>query len=176
MTPTEEFLRARDFLLTHREDYASAYGGFRWPVLEQFNWALDYFDVYAEGNVTPALWVVDEKGNEPKLSYAEMSARSNRVANFLRGVGVKRGDRILMMLSNVVPLWEVMLAAIKLNAVLIPATTLLARDDLADRLERGNVRHAVVEASEAVWQKTSKWKEWYRGPCIPQFLFYVSRI
>jgi acetyl-CoA synthetase len=148
MTPTEEFLRARDFLLRHREDYDAAYRQFRWPQLGEFNWALDYFDVQARGNDQRALWIVDETGGEIQLTYAELAARSNQVANFLRAAGAQRGDRILVMLPNHVALWEVMLAAIKLGAVTIPATTLLTHDDLVDRLERGKVRHVVVAASE----------------------------
>ena len=148
MTPTEEFLRARDLLLRHREDYDAAYRQFRWPQLGEFNWALDYFDVHARANDRRALWIVDETGSEIELSYAELAARSNQVANFLRAAGVQRGDRILVMLPNHVALWEVMLAAIKLGAVTIPATTLLTHDDLVDRLERGEVRHVLVAASE----------------------------
>src|SRR4051812_10402974 len=119
MTPTEAFLAARDFLLRHRTDYAKAYSEFRWPVLDRFNWGLDYFDVIAANNSTPALWIVDEDGSELKLTYDDLRARSNRAANLLRRVGVKRGDRILMMLPNVAPLWEAMLAAMKLGAVVI---------------------------------------------------------
>src|SRR3984957_20129581 len=107
------FLKARDFLFVHRTDYDTAYREFRWPVLDKFNWALDYFDPMAHGNDAPALWIVNEGGGEAKISFAAMAERSNRVANYLRGLGVKRGDRILLMLGNVVPLWEVMLAAMK---------------------------------------------------------------
>jgi len=144
MSEVSAFLAARDFLLANRTDYAQAYAGFRWPVLDQFNWALDHFDTLARGNDSPALWVVGEDGSEQKISFADMSARSNRTANFLRQAGVGRGDRILMMLGNEVALWEIMLAAMKLGAVLIPATTLLAPDDLRDRLDRGNVKHVVI--------------------------------
>jgi acetyl-CoA synthetase len=84
------------------------------------------------------------EGGEAKISFAEMADRSSRVANYLRGLGVKRGDRILLMLGNVVPLWEVMLAAMKLGAVTIPASTLLSRDDLLDRFDRGRARHVVT--------------------------------
>ena len=144
----DAFVQARDFLIANRTDYDTAYRGFRWPELSRFNWALDYFDVIAKGNDSIALWVVDEAGGEERLTFAQMSERSNRVANFLRGLGVRRGDAILLMLGNVVPLWEVMLAAIKLGAVIIPATTLLSTDDLKDRFARGGVRHVVVGHGE----------------------------
>ena len=137
MTPTQAFAQAREFLMTHREDYEAAYSGFEWPKLDQFNWALDWFDAHAKGNDRPALWVVDEDGGEQRLSFAELSQRSNRVANFLRAQGVKRGDRILLMLGNVVPLWEVMLASIKLGSVVIPATTLLGARRSARPLRAG---------------------------------------
>jgi acetyl-CoA synthetase len=141
------FQAARDFLLANRTDYRTAYDGFRWPELAEFNWALDYFDTMAAGNDRPALWVVDEDGSEQRFTFAEMSARSNRVANWLRARGVKRGDHILLMLGNEPPLWETMLAAIKLGAAVIPATTLLARDDIRDRMERGRVRHVIIGAA-----------------------------
>jgi acetyl-CoA synthetase len=143
------FVAARDFLLRHRDDYATAYRDFRWPKLDRFNWALDYFDIMARGNAAPALWLVDEGVGETKLSFAELSERSNRVANALRGLGVRRGDRILVMLGNVVPLWECMLAAMKLGAVIVPATTLLTKNDLADRFARGRVRHVITSADAA---------------------------
>jgi acetyl-CoA synthetase len=141
-----DFLRARDFLLAHRENYVKAYAEFRWPALERFNWALDYFDPQARGNGRTALWVVDENGSEAKLSFARMSERSNRVANFLRANGVRRGERILVMLPNMVALWEITLAAMKLGAVISPATTLLKQFDLQDRVDRGGVRHVIADA------------------------------
>jgi acetyl-CoA synthetase len=144
------FVEARDFLLAHRTDYAKAKAEFRWPKLDRFNWALDYFDaVLAKGNDRPALWVVDEGKGETQVSFAEMSRRSSQVASFLRGLGVKRGDAVLMMLGNVVPLWETMLACMKLGAVIIPATTLLNTEDLKDRFERGGVKHVIVGEGDA---------------------------
>ena len=143
-----EFLAARDFLLRHREDCDIACRDFRWPRATHFNWALDYFDRMAAGNARPALWILNEDGTEFKASFAEMRVRANRAANFLRALGVKRGDRILLMLGNVPALWEVMLAAIKLGAVLIPSTTLLNREDLVDRLTRGRVTQVIAAAEE----------------------------
>jgi acetyl-CoA synthetase len=141
------FLAARDFLLQHRDDYETARREFRWPALSEFNWALDYFDNYARDNSKPALWIVNDDASELKLSFAEMSRRSNQVANFLRRQGVKRGDRMIVMLPNVVAIWEVMLAALKLGAIVVPAATLLTRADLSDRLERGKARHVIVTSA-----------------------------
>jgi len=147
---TAAFRAARDLLLDHREDYAAAREAFSWPRLEEFNWALDWFDVIAaEHGDRTALRVVGDDGSDEAVSYAAMAARSSQVANWLRGLGVRRGDRVLLMLGNVVPLWEVMLAAIKLGAVIIPASTLLQPADLADRVSRGEVRHVVAEAAQA---------------------------
>lgn len=149
MPATEAFRRARDFLQQHREDYETAYRGFRWPVLDSFNWALDWFDVLAEGNRRTALHIVEDDGREVKLGYGELAERSNRVAVFFRRLGVQRGDRVLMMLDNSVPIWEVMLAAMKLGAVIIPATSLLTPEDLRDRLDRGKVKHVVTDPAGA---------------------------
>jgi acetyl-CoA synthetase len=147
MSATTTFTQARDFLIANRENYAAAYAGFRWPQLAEFNWALDHFDVLARGNERPALWVVNEDGAEARVSFSEMSARSNRVANFLRAQGVRRGHRMLVMLPNVVPLWELTLAAMKLGAVVSPATTQLTQADLQDRIERGEIRHVVADVA-----------------------------
>ncbi|MFB8078593.1 AMP-binding protein [Streptomyces sp. NPDC056013] len=146
---TERFRAARDFLLQHREDYGAAYEGFAWPRSDRFNWALEWFDVIAEGNDRTALHLVEEDGSETKVSFAEMSARSNRVANWLRAQGVRPGDRIIVMLGNQVELWETVLAAMKLRAVVIPATPLLGPADLRDRVDRGRARHVVVRAEDA---------------------------
>ncbi|RTY78737.1 AMP-binding protein [Pseudomonas veronii] len=140
----QPFLAARDFLLANRTDYATAVRDFRWPQLSEFNWALDYFDAMAEGNQANALWIVEEDGSEQRYSFQQLAARSNQVANHLRALGVRRGERILLMLGNDVALWETMLAAFKLGAVVIPATALLTPDDLRDRIERGHVSHLVV--------------------------------
>ncbi|HEY0593946.1 MAG TPA: AMP-binding protein [Thermoanaerobaculia bacterium] len=149
MSDVDRFLEAREFLLKRRTDYEAAYREFEWPRLERFNWALDWFDRFARGNERVALWIVDDEGGEEKLSFAELSARSNRVANFLRARGVRRGDAILVMLGNVAPLWELTLAAIKLGAVVSPATAMLTTEDLQDRVERGSIRHLVADSSSA---------------------------
>src|SRR3954466_12719966 len=143
-------LRAlRDLLLEHRTDYDAARAAFAWPELDEFNWALDWFDAFARGNDAPGLLVIEADGSSQQLTFDELSTRSDRLANWLRSVGVARGDRIVLMLANQIELWETMLAAMKLGAVIIPATTLLAESDLRDRIDRGNARHVVVRSADA---------------------------
>ena len=139
----------RDLLLRARTDYAAARRDFVWPRAEHFNWALDYFDPMASGNCGSALWVVEEDGAGREVTFDEMAARSNQVANFLRGLGVRRGDRVLLMLGNEVALWEILLGAFKIGAVVVPCTMLLTEDDLSDRIERGEVKHVIASASQA---------------------------
>src|SRR5258708_38216495 len=94
--PSHAALRAaRDLLLRHRDDYDAARAEFAWPELGEFNWALDWFDVIAaEHPDRTALRIVTGTGPGPgtRIGYAEMAARSNQVANWLRDQGVQRGD------------------------------------------------------------------------------------
>src|SRR5215470_16144592 len=115
------FIAARDLLLRRRTDYEAAVREFRWPVMDRFNWALDYFDHLPPDPL--ALWCVGAV--EEKLSFGELQARSNQAANHLRQLGVRRGDRVMLLLPNVRQLWEAMLALMKLGAVFSPSPTLL---------------------------------------------------
>jgi len=147
------FREARDFLLSSRTDHDAARAGFRWPDEPNFNWALDWFDAELAANPDsrdrPALWVHDTAaGTDTRLTFGELSRGSNRVANFLRSLGLKRGDHVLLLLGNVPALWETTLAAMKLGIVLIPATTLLTADELADRVDRGKARAILADPEQ----------------------------
>ena len=149
MHNSARLMAARDLLLHLREDLTAAGREFQWPRFEEFNWAHDYFDVIAQDNHNAALRVVSGGDADESLTFAQLARRSSQVANFMAAQGVGPGDRILIMLANVVPLWETMLAAIKLGAVIIPATTLLERTELRDRLERGRVKVVVTTSKLA---------------------------
>jgi acetyl-CoA synthetase len=150
MTVTDDFRAARDQLLAWRQDYRRARTGFEWPRFTEFNFALDWFDAIAADPATggnPALVIVEQDGSAARRSFADLSARSGQVANWLRSQGVKRGDRMIIMLGNQVELWELVLAGIKLGIVLIPTTTLMGPADLKDRVERGEAGWAAVGSS-----------------------------
>lgn len=152
MTVTEQFRAARDRLLSLRTDYDAARRRFAWPRFEHFNFGLDWFDAVAatpERAEQDALVIVEEDGSALRLTYREMAERSAQVASWFREIGVRRGDRILLMLDNEVELWETMLAGIKYGAVLLPTTTMLAPHDLQERVDRGSVRWVVTNPENA---------------------------
>ena len=153
MTPnsaTTLFCEARDELLALAGNYEKAIETFIWPRLEgRFNWAVDYFDAMARGNDACALWIVEEDGSEQKYSFDFMSRRSDQVAAWLSGQGVRAGDPVMLMLGNQLELWECMLAAMKLGAVIMPTASAAGTADLADRIERGGARWVIANAADA---------------------------
>jgi acetyl-CoA synthetase len=147
---TQAYRAARDQLLALRGNHATAVTEFRWPAIDgEFNWAVDWFDSYARGNDGIALWLVEADGTHSATTFAEMARRSDQVAGWLRAHGVRKGDRVVLMLGNQVELWESMLAVMKLGAVIVPTTTALGPADLVDRIQRGGARHVVVNAADA---------------------------
>ncbi len=147
-TNIDQFLAARDFLL-RAKSYDEARAGFRWPDLIHFNWALDYFDRMALNNAKTALIIVDENGLEIKKSFDDLRRRSNQAANFFKDQGIEKEDCILLMMTNSAELLETMLAAIKIGAVITPASTLLTAADIEDRIRRGQVKCIVADAAMA---------------------------
>jgi acetyl-CoA synthetase len=150
-TATDEFRRARDHLLSSYGDLPRARAFPRPAIGETFNWVEDWFDAIADGNDATALRVVDldKQGAilaDTALSFAELAERSQRVAQWLRSAGVRRGDRIMLMLGNRVELWESVLAAFRLGCTVIPTAVQLTPADLTDRLERGQVGHVIAAA------------------------------
>ncbi|HEY0936140.1 MAG TPA: AMP-binding protein [Trebonia sp.] len=147
-TPTGQFRAARDFLLAHRTDYETAYAKFSWPRPATFNFAVDWFDAVlaAEHPDRAALRLIEEDGRDASYTFAELSLRSARLAGWLRQHGVRPGAHVLVLLGNQVELWETTLAVMRLGAVMIPATTLLADADLRDRVDRGEVSAVIAQA------------------------------
>lgn len=141
------FRAARDLLLSHRTDPDTAVARFRWPRPAYFNWALEWFDVVAEGNDAPALELVGRDGGVRGVSYAELSRRSDAVAVWLGRLGVARGDRLMVVLGTREELWEVLLAALKLGAVVVPSHPDLTPDQAADRVGRGRLAHLVCRSA-----------------------------
>jgi acetyl-CoA synthetase len=144
------FREARDQLLGLRGRHEDAVRGFSFPdVGPRWNWAIDWFDSFARGNPRPALVVVGEGGSRSSVTFDQMAHASDQVAVWLRAQGIGKGDAVIVMLGNQVELWQVMLGIMKVGAVIMPTTTALGPADLAERVERGDVRMVICNAVDA---------------------------
>ena len=139
----DKFLEARDFLW-NAKNYKEAYDNFQWPDVSKFNWGLDYFDKIAQDNNNLCLICADDESNERKITYEKMRQRSNQVANFLRDMGLQKGDKVFVITDTSVETLEVMLGIIKAGGVFIPGAVTLPPKDIADRIERGNIKFLIV--------------------------------
>jgi len=136
---------ARDFLLEHAYDYDRLRAGFAWPEPAEFNFGLDWFDVVAgEHPDRVAVRIVEDDLSVGEWTYGELAARSDQVANWLTGLGLRRGDRMIVMLHNTIELWEILLALTKLGGVAIPTSTLLSEADLAWRVATAGARFTIA--------------------------------
>ncbi|GAW94293.1 acetyl-coenzyme A synthetase [Calderihabitans maritimus] len=117
------------------EDYEKTYAEFKLEVPEYFNFTRDVFDKWAADPDKLALWWVDDGGNEKKFTFRELSLRSKKLANVLKKHGIKRGDRVFLLLPRIPEWWESMLALLRIGAVVMPGTSQLTAKDIKYRFD-----------------------------------------
>ncbi len=130
-------------------DYENAHRWFRWNTPAQFNFGTDVVDQWAQERPDHiALIWCNEAGKERRYTFREVSLLSNRLANALRRRGIRKGDRVLVMLPRV-PEWQfAMVALAKLGAVPVPSVTMLTPKDIAYRVENGGIVGVVTMIEE----------------------------
>ena len=131
-------------------DYESAYRNERLEAPEFFNFGFDVVDKWAEDHTKLALLSVDPGGvNARHHTFWDMKTLSDRYANSLRELGIKKGDRVFIMLPRI-PEWYVALVALfKLGALPMPGTTLLTPRDIEYRINRAEAVMAITDAENA---------------------------
>lgn len=130
-------------------DYESSYKEFRWDIPDRFNFAAEVVDAWADDPNRLAMIWVNDAGAERRLTFANVRAASNRLANVLSAGGIAKGDRVLVMMPRV-PEWQIaMVAVMKLGAVPIPCITMLTDRDIAYRAEHSGATAAITPAAEA---------------------------
>ena len=132
-------------------DYLQTRASFRLEVPEVYNYARDVVDAWAAREPGKlALLAVGPDGGDPRrFSFADLAASSNRAANFLAARGLRKGDRVFVMLPRIPEWYDVVLGCIKLGAVPMPGTTLLTGRDIAYRLDRAGATVAVTDPEGA---------------------------
>jgi acyl-coenzyme A synthetase/AMP-(fatty) acid ligase len=118
---------------TDMVDYETARREFSWDVPSTFNFGADVVDRWAEDPTRLALIWCNDQGKERRFTFADIRRLSNRLANLLRDQGVKKGDRVLVMLPRI-PEWQIaMVACLKLGAIPVPCITMQTARDIAYR-------------------------------------------
>ena len=132
-------------------DYEATHRSFRLHVPDGFEFARDVVDAWGRRDPAKvALVAVDPSGGSRReLTFAELAASSNRVANALAGLGIAGGERALVMLPRIPAWYEVLLGMFKHGVIPMPATTLCTSRDLAQRIAKADASVAVVDAEGA---------------------------
>jgi acetyl-CoA synthetase/medium-chain acyl-CoA synthetase len=129
--------------------YDELYRGFHWHVPEHFNFAVDVIDALAQDRSRVALYWEDEAGREARYTFWDISTQSSRFANALRGLGVGKGDPVMVMLPRVPEWFVAFVGALKAGALVIPCTASLRAKDIRYRAQHSGAR-AIVTAPENV--------------------------
>lgn len=136
-----------DTVLPRGSTYAEVYHKFRWSVPEHFNIAVDICDRHAEADRSRvALIYEDDAGRITEHTFAEYRTRSNQLALALRRLGVQRGDRVGIVLSQRPETPLVHLAAYKLGAIALPLATLFGPEALSYRLGNAGAKVVVTDS------------------------------
>ena len=123
---------------------------FRLESPEYFNFGADVVDRWARKRPKhPAIRWVSTTGEDRTITFAEMSIRSNQVANALLKLGLRHGDQVLVELPNLVEWWETMIALTKAGIIAIPGTTLLTETDIAYRIKAAEIDAVITDAAGA---------------------------
>ena len=134
-----------DTVLPHGKTYEEVYARFRWAVPASFNIAVDICDRHAADRARLAMIYEDEAGAVSEHTFAEFRARSNQLAQALRRLGVNKGDRVGIVLSQRPETAVTHLAAYKLGAIALPLATLFGPEALEYRLRNAGVRVLVTD-------------------------------
>jgi len=131
-------------------DYEAACAGFTIDVPEYFNFGYDVIDRWAETdrNKLAMIWA-DQQGHERKYSFRDLRNLSNGAANILLKYGIKKGDRVMLMLPRIPEWWIFVIALIKLGAVYCPCPTMLTPKDIKYRIRAGKFRMIITNCENA---------------------------
>ena len=130
-------------------DYEAERQHFRWEAPEHFNFAVDVVGKWAADPKKEAMWWVGPTGEERHITFAEFHRKSNQAADAFGKLGIRQGDRVLVMLPRVVEWWEIMLGLMKLGAVPIPCTVLLTPKDIQYRAETSEATTIITDSDNA---------------------------
>ncbi|MDR2197599.1 MAG: AMP-binding protein [Coriobacteriales bacterium] len=127
------------------ESYEDFFENFRIEIPKNFNFAYDVVDEWArvEPDKRALVWC-DEDDGEKTFTFLDIARLSNRLANALWGLGIRKGDIVMLMLRQRWEYWVCAVALCKIGAIVIPATTQLTKKDIVYRLNASGARALIA--------------------------------
>jgi len=122
------------------DSYEDFKNNFDFKVPENFNFAYDVVDRYAEEDPEKmALLWCNDKGGEERFTFADMKLYSDKAANLIKSYGIKKGDKVMLTLKNRYEFWFCIIALHKIGAIPVPATHMLKKKDIVYRIEKATI-------------------------------------
>ncbi len=131
------------------KDYTKEYAEFSFSVPERFSFPLDVFDKWTASIPNEAALFWTDGAVEKKFSFNELKVLSSKGADAFKKMEIQKGDKVLVMLPNIPEWWEIMLALMRLNAIPIPATTILTSKDIEYRLSATDIKAIIATEEDA---------------------------
>ena len=167
----EKFLKQTSF--QNNEDYREH---LEFIVPERFNFAYDVMDAWAEECPDAlALWWVNDKGDNRRISFGEMKELTDRTAAYFSSLGIGSGDMVMLILKRRLEFWLSVLALHKIGAITIPATHMLTSKDIVYRNRKAHIKAIVCVGDTYVLEQVEKASQQYAvnqilvsvGPEVP---------
>lgn len=144
--------------------YEEEHAKWKWNVPEYFNFTWDIVDKWAEDRTKLALISVDNDGENPQYhTFWDMKVLSKKFANYLRSIGIKKGDRVFLLIPRIPEFYISVLALNRIGAVFMPTPTLSTPHDIEYRVNSAEavaaiVSHEFADRVDAVKDKLSTLK------------------
>lgn len=148
----ERFLTQTNF--TSEEDYARH---LHFKIPENFNFAYDVIDAWAteEPDKVALLWA-SERGEEVSTTYREFKEQTDQTAAYFMQLGIKHGDKVMLILKRHYQWWLSMMALCKIGAIAIPATHMLTAHDIVYRNQSASVKVIICANDEYITEQIAK--------------------
>ena len=148
----ERFLTQTKF--TSEDDYAKH---LHFIVPENFNFAYDVMDAWAEEkpDKVALLWT-SERGEEVSTTFREFKEQTDRTAAYFMQLGIKHGDKVMLILKRHYQWWLSMMALCKVGAIAIPATHMLTVHDIVYRNQSASVKYIICANDEYITEQIAK--------------------
>jgi acetyl-CoA synthetase len=132
------------------DTYEKLYKEFEWEVPEHYNFGFDVVDKWAEDRTKLALISIDRTGKHDRYhTFYDLSTASNKFANFLRKIGVKQEDRVLVILQSIPEWYIALIGMFKLGVIPMPGTVLLTAKDVEYRINRAEANMIITDLDHA---------------------------